>query len=151
MELSRPVRCLTSGAIGAVVLTTIHEKARRLDPDAPRMDLVAMRALRQMLRAAGARVPPRPQVHRLALAGDLIANSLYYSAVSAGSPAQTWLRGVVLGAAAGAGALALPPWLGLGHPPKSDRPRNQVMTVAWYLAGALAAAAAANAMRPRTT
>ncbi len=112
------------------------------------MDLLGMRALRQLFRSAGWRVPPAAQVRQLTLAGDLLANSLYYAAVSAPTAQQTWLRAVVLGGGAGAGALLLPRPLGLGDPPKSDRLANQVMTVAWYLAGALAAAAVANALRP---
>ena len=131
MTLSRPLRCLVSGVIGAGALTMIHETMRRRHPDAPRMDLLGMRALRQ-----------------LALAGDIVANSVYYAAISAPTAAETWLRAVALGSAAGVGALMLPGPLGLGEPPKSDRTANQVMTIAWYLAGALAAAAAANALRP---
>ena len=134
--------------MGAGVLTLVHETARRARPDAPRMDLVGMRALRQALRALGQRVPPREQVHRLALIGDLVANSIYYAAIPARSASATWVRGALLGAAAGVGALTLPSQMGLGDPPKSDRATNQVMTIAWYLAGALAAAAAATAMRP---
>lgn len=149
MTVPYPVRCLASGAVGATVLTLIHEKARRAHPDAPRMDLVGMRALRQALRALGQRVPPRQQVHRLALAGDLIANSIYYAAIPARTTTATWVRGALLGTAAGVGALTLPAQMGLGDPPKSDRPTNQAMTIAWYLAGALAASAAAIAMSPR--
>jgi hypothetical protein len=147
MSIPRPIRCMASGLVGASVLTAIHETARRRHPDAPRMDLVGMRALRQLLRAGGLRVPPRETVHQLALAGDIVSNSLYYATVSAPTARQTWLRGIVLGAAAGAGALKLPPRIGLGNPPKSERRANQVMTVAWYVAGGLAAAAAANLMR----
>jgi hypothetical protein len=58
-----------------------------------------------------------------------------------------WPRAVALGLAAGIGALVLPRRLGLGDPPRSFRPANQVMTVAWYLLGALATAAAAKPLR----
>jgi hypothetical protein len=108
MSVSRPLRCVASGLVGAGVLTAIHETARRRDPDAPRMDLVGMRALRQVIRGLGWRVPPRENVRQMALAGDLAANSLYYAAVDAGTPTQTWVRAVLLGTAAGAGALMLP-------------------------------------------
>src|SRR4051794_13851633 len=124
MRTSNPVRCLSSGVVGAAVLTLIHEKARRAHPDAPRMDLVGMRALRQALRALGQRVPPRQQVHRLALVGDLVANSIYYAAIPARTTSATWMRGALLGAVAGVGALTLPSQMGLGDPPKSDRPTN---------------------------
>ncbi len=48
-----------------------------------------------------------------------------------------------MGLLAGIGALILPQRLGLGAPPKSELFSNQVMTVAWYVIGGLAAAATA--------
>ena len=52
---------------------------------------------------------------------------------------RTWLRAVVLGTAAGLGAIVLPERLGLGTPPHSHRRTNGLMTVGWYVAGAAAA------------
>ena len=136
-----------SGAIGAGVLTLIHQGARRRLPRAPRMDVLGMRAVDRVTEWMGARVLPRPQLQRAALAGDLIANSLYYSMVPGRTASNTWRRGLMLGAMAGVGALSLPERLGLGTPPDSDSRSNQFMTVAWYVLGGLAAAAAANAFR----
>ena len=144
------LRNLVSGAAGAGALTAIHELGRRLRPDAPRMDIVGMRALVQGMLRAGTPPPDFDGLHRLALAGDLAANSLYYSAIPAATRAATWRRAAMLGLAAGAGALALPPRMGLGDPPHSGSRANQVMTVAWYVAGACAAALVANAMRDRS-
>ena len=45
-----------------------------------------------------------------------------------------------------AGALVLPERVGLGKPPHSGRRGNQFMTVAWYLAAGVAAAAVATAL-----
>ena len=56
-------------------------------------------------------------------------------------------RGIAMGLAAGAGALVLPRRLGLGDAPKSDHLPNQIMTVAWYLVGGLAAASAGRALK----
>jgi hypothetical protein len=141
------LRSLTSGAVGAVALTTIHELARRRFPNAPRMDVLGMRALRQYVPALEHERPRSTRLHQLALAGDLVANTLYYSAVPAANPARTWTRAAALGLAAGVGALLLPERLGLGAPPASELRANQAMTLAWYVAGAVAAAVAANGMR----
>jgi hypothetical protein len=140
------IKRLTSGAVGAVTLTALHELARRRLPTAPRMDLVGMRALRRL--APSLREPNlrSRDLHNLTLAGDLVSNSIYYAGIPARTPTATWTRAAVLGGAAGFGALLLPEPMGLGPPPHSDFRSNQVMTVAWYLAGALAAAAAATAM-----
>jgi hypothetical protein len=104
------------------------------------MDVLGVRALRRML-------PERhydtADLRRVALAGDLLANSAYYSAIAAPTLGETWLRAAVLGTAAGLGALLLPERLGLGPPPHSEHRDNQLMTVGWYVVGAAAAAVAA--------
>ena len=58
-----------------------------------------------------------------------------------------WTRAVAMGLAAGAGALVLPRRIGLGDAPKSDHIPNQIMTVAWYFVGGLAAACAGRALK----
>ena len=111
------------------------------------MDVLGERAIARTVRAAGGTLPLQPTLHRWALAGDLVANSLYYSVVACGRDAHLWTRGVALGLAAGAGALVLPRRIGLGDAPKSDHVPNQLMTVAWYLIGGLAAAAAGHVFK----
>src|SRR4051812_21042112 len=148
--MTQLTRRLTSGAVGAVALTTLHELARRKVANAPRMDLMGMRALRRMAPQLHEPHMPSERLHTVALAGDLLCNSLYYAAVPARTPASTWTRAAVLGLAAGLGALLLPEPMGLGPPPHSDRRSNQLMTVAWYVAGAVATAAAAIATQPRS-
>jgi hypothetical protein len=136
---------LGAGIAGAVVLTLIHETARHLMDDAPRMDELGERALVKMIEASGHRPPGEPALHRLALAGDIATNSLFYALVGKGKDA--WLRGGLLGALAGMGAAYLPPYLGLGNPPHGSNPKTQLMTIAYYLSGGLAAAAVAQVTR----
>jgi hypothetical protein len=127
---------LVSGMAGAVALTAVHQAARAVSDTAPQMDVVGMRALARGGEMAGAESPETHKgLYRAALAGDLICNSAYYSL------ATTYRRGAALGLLAGIGALVLPQRLGLGAPPRSELLSNQVMTVAWYLVGGLAAAA----------
>jgi hypothetical protein len=140
---------LLSGAVGAAALTTVHQLAQQVRRDAPRMDLVGMEVLARTIASAGGRVPRADRLFRITLAGDLISNGLYYSAVPAPSSAQAWRRATGLGLLAGAGALLLPRYVAAGDPPHSDSVANNVMTVAWYLAGALAAAACAELLRRR--
>ena len=110
-SISPVVTSLAAGLAGATVLTAIHETTRRVTPDAPRMDILGERAITKMMRGAG-RTPPRgKKVHRLALGGDIVGNSLYYAMVGSGRDA--WVRGAGLGLAAGIGAVLLPPVLGL--------------------------------------
>jgi hypothetical protein len=131
-----------SGFVGACVLTLVHESARRAVPDAPRMDVLGMRAIAGSLRAAGQEPPPEDELHSLALAGDVVCNSLYYSLIGVGRPEKAMLRGTILGVAAGVGAVLLPEPLGLGNAPSARTTETKVMTVGWYLVGGLAAAIA---------
>jgi hypothetical protein len=110
------------------------------------MDVLGMRALRRFVPALQHEQPRSSRLRRIALAYDLAANTLYYSAIPARTPAKTWSRAAVLGVAAGVGALLVPERMGLGDPPNSEIRANQAMTIAWYVAGALAAAVAANKM-----
>lgn len=138
---------LAAGLVGATVLTAVHQLARRITEDAPRMDVLGERAIARTIAAAGRPVPPEPRLHLWALAADLLANSAYYSLVTCGRNPGMWRRGLSLGLAAGAGALLLPRRLGLGDPPRADRTANQVMTVSWYLIGGLTAAAVGRQLR----
>jgi hypothetical protein len=133
------VKALAAGVAGAAVLTAVHETTRRVTRDAPRMDVLGERAIAKMMRGAGGTPPRGEGLHRLALGGDIVSNSLYYALVGSGRDA--WLRGAGLGLAAGIGAVLLPPVLGLGRAPRGLTARTKAMTVGYYLIGGLAAAA----------
>ncbi|MDQ5836364.1 MAG: hypothetical protein M3379_06230, partial [Acidobacteriota bacterium] len=68
-----------------------------------------------------------------------------YSLVGAGASRDALRNGALLGLAAGLAAVYLPEPLGLGRQPTEDSPQTQLMTVAWYLLGGLAAGAAYSA------
>jgi hypothetical protein len=93
-------RTLAAGAGGALALNAVHETVRRVRPDAPRMDVLGMRALARILGVMRIRPPRPPQLRRWALAGDLAANSLFYALLLGAHPARPWLRAVAGGALA---------------------------------------------------
>lgn len=134
-------RALGSGLIGAGALNLLHETARRVIPGAPQMQIIAMRALARAFYATDQLPPRRDKLYWLAMAGDLISNSLYYSLVALASRRHAWTAGVILGTLAGTGAVFLPRRIGLGDQPGGSRPERQVMTFAWYFVGGLVAAA----------
>jgi hypothetical protein len=113
------------------------------------MDVLGMRALRRWIPPLAHERPRSTRLRRIALAADLIANAVYYAGVAARSSSETYTRAAAMGVAAGIGAVVMPQRIGLGVPPESEHRANQVMTVAWYTAGALAAAVVANSMRHR--
>jgi hypothetical protein len=136
-------QALISGAAGAGVLTLLHETARHVVPNAPRVDVIGMRAIARPMDAMGQDPPDRDTLYYLAMAGDLVSNALYYTLVGMAEPENVWRRGALLGAAAGLGAAFLPPPLGLGRQPGQRFPATHLMTIGWYLAGGLVAAATA--------
>ncbi len=133
---------LLSGLAGATALTVIHESARRMHPDAPRMDTLGRRSIARGMEAVGLEPPDEDRLQAAALAGDVVSNSLYYSLVGLGGPSGALARGAALGALAGLGAVALPPLMGLGHRPGARTPQTAAMTFGWYLIGGIAAAMA---------
>ena len=138
------LKALGSGLVGAAALTLVHETARRYVDDAPRMDVVGMRAIAKTMQAVDVE-PPVP-LHEAALVGDLVSNSLYYGLVGLGAREDALRNGALLGLAAGLAAVYLPERLGLGRQPTEDSPQTELMTVAWYLIGGLAAGAAYQAL-----
>jgi hypothetical protein len=138
-----------SGLVGAATLTVVHELARRVLPDAPRVDVLGMRAIAASMRAGGQNPPPRDQLYWWTLLGDLASNALYYSLAASGQPRQALARGAALGLAAGVGAVAIPPLVGLGVDTQARTPTTAALTVLWYLIGGLATGAAAQALAPR--
>jgi hypothetical protein len=137
---------LGGGLAGALSLTLLHEAARRVLPSAPRLDVLGMRALAKSLRAVEQPVPDQNRLHNMALVGDLISNTLYYSLVSLGEGAHARRRGALVGLAAGIGAVVLPGPLGLGRGPSRRTVATQMMTIGWYLAGGLVAGVVAESL-----
>jgi hypothetical protein len=135
----RPLNAVASGLVGATTLTLLHELARRVIPEAPRVDVLGMRAIAAALRAGGTTPPPSGRLYWWALAGDLVSNSLYYSFAAIGAPKRAVWRGGLLGLGAGAATVALPPMAGLGTRPQARTLQTALLTVLWYFIGGLAA------------
>ena len=131
---------LVAGFAGSSVLTLIHETARRNIPQAPRADILGMRALEKGFFAAGKQPPTGDEMHRLTLGADIVANAGYYTLVAAAGRRAAWPTGIALGLLAGIGAITLPGPLGLGTEPTERTPQTKAMTVAWYTIGGIIAA-----------
>lgn len=133
---------VSGGIAGAFALTLLHETVRRINANAPRMDLLGMQALAKSLKSVNTPVPNEDKLFKITMAGDILSNSFYYSVAGIGGKEGALLRGTLLGLAAGIGAVYLPKPLGLNPAPASRTLQTKIMTVALYLAGGLAAGAA---------
>jgi hypothetical protein len=134
---------LGPGFAGAVSLTLVHQGARAVLRHPPRMDVLGMRSLRKVARWLGVRPPHGRALYQQSLIGDLVSNTLYYALVAMGRPRRIYLRGALLGALAGLGAVVLPPYLGLGERPSRAKRSTALLTVVWYTLGGLGSAHAA--------
>lgn len=132
---------LIGGLAGAISLTAIHETVRQFLPEAPRVDLIGVRALRQFMNKADVPLPALSTQRQMALGGDLVSNATYYSL--AGS---SYTRGILLGLAAGIGGVILPGKMGLGEAPTSRSTTTQLLTIGYYTLGGIVATAVTKAL-----
>ena len=138
------VRSTLGGLAGACTLTLLNESIKKIDKDAPRMDLLGMNAVARLMKGNNILTQTADRLFPVALAGDLVSNSLYYSMADAGNKKNTLIRGSLLGLGAGLGAVVLPKTLGLNDEATTRTLKTKVLTVTWYVLGGLVAAAAIN-------
>lgn len=140
-DISKTIlQSLGSGFVGACALTVLHETARQFIDEAPRADILGMRAIKKVMKKVDEEPPANDELHTWALGGDVVSNALYYSLIGLAKPEHAVLTGTALGFAAGVGAVALPGPMGLGTAPSSRTPATAAMTIGWYLVGGLATA-----------
>jgi hypothetical protein len=137
----RLINSLIGGFAGAIALNILHETVKRYYDKAPRVDLVGEEALEKSLEAAGINPPEGKNLYLATLAGDVISNGLYYSAIGMGNTKRVWIKGAIAGLTAGIGAVQLPSKMGLDDTPVTYTNQTKVLTIAWYLFGGLVAAA----------
>ena len=130
-----------SGLVGAIGVTAINQIAKRILPEAPRLDLLGLRLVAAGFQLVGAKPPHGLPLRIVALLGDLFSNSLFFGLVGLGRRRTAPLRGAALGLVMGAGATILPEPLGLGGSPTARTRTTAGRTVLWYLLGGLLAGA----------
>ncbi|KAA6433593.1 hypothetical protein FOE74_12945 [Rufibacter glacialis] len=143
--MNKWLRAGLSGLAGALAVTLVHESVRRFYPNAPRMDILGMRAIAKGLHFAGQTPPEADRLHTWSLVGDIVSNSLYYSLTGAGKKAL-W-RATILGAAAGVGGVVLPGPMGLGVAPSARTRQTQALTIGYYLFAGVVAGGVARWLR----
>ena len=127
---------LLGGLAGAVTLTAVHETVRQFLPEAPRVDLVGIRAIRQILNKTDLPIPGLKEQREMALGGDLLSNATYYSLAG-----TSYTRGLLLGIAAGIGGVYLPGKMGLGDAPTNRSTTTQLLTIGYYTLGGIVSVA----------
>lgn len=134
------LKSLASGLAGAAALTIAHQLLKENVDDAPRMDKLGRQALKHTLTKAGVTLPSRVGLRRYTFAGDIVANTLYYSLVGL-APEASLATGVALGLTAGVGAVALPEPLGLNPAFAGKSDKTKLLTIGLYALGGMVAGA----------
>lgn len=104
----RFVRAILSGLVAGAGLAAGQEALRRAGFDGVRRDRTAMPGV---ARSVWAGTRARSGRYAAALAGDVAAGTLFYSALMGGTPMRPIARGLTGGLLAGAAAVLLPPLL----------------------------------------
>jgi len=138
---------IAGGLAGALALNILHETVKHLDKDAPRVDLVGEEALSDIIKYTGHEPPKGKKLYAATLAGDIVSNALYYSAIGLGNKKDMIWRGAGYGLMAGAGAVFLTKPLGLNEKPVARTTKTKVLTATWYLFGGLVTALAIRGLK----
>jgi hypothetical protein len=137
---------LIGGLAGAISITIIHEIVRKIYPDAPRLDRLGEQGAVKLMEKTTGEKPAKKDMYGAALAGDLIANALYYG-VAAANAKHPIRRGGILGVTAGIGAVGLPGKMGLDKEYTAGSFQKKIITVGLYTLGGIIAGAAVNFFR----
>lgn len=137
----RWIRNMAAGLMGSVALNILHEVIRKNASNVPQVNLIGAEAVNKTLSQYGRPIQNPDDLHKVTLELDLIANAAYYSAIG-GSGKYIWPKAIAMGLTAGIGALKLPEPLGLDPTPVTATTQKQMMTVGYYLFGALVTALA---------
>lgn len=134
------VKSLIAGFAGATALNILHETLRKLDPEAPRIDLVGEQAVKKTAGALNLTKPTGNSLYGITLVGDILSNATYFAAIGVGSKKFMLLRAVGTGISAGLAALKGPAALGLNEQHVANTEKRKLMTVGYYVFGALVTA-----------
>jgi len=145
--MKRFTTSIIGGIAGAVTLNILHQTAKQVCSEAPRVDLVGEEALSKGLKHMGIRPPQGNALFTATLAADLLSNAAYYTMIGLGKKKYLLYHGAAHGLCAGIGALTLLKPMGLNSAPVKRTYQTQVMTVAWYTLGGIATGAVMYALR----
>ena len=143
------VKSLIAGFAGAAALNILHETMRKLDNEAPRMDLIGEQAVRKSAVALNIDPPTGNKLYGVTLAGDVLTNATYFAAIGMGGKKYMFLRAIGAGVSAGFTALKAPKPLGLNEEHVANSEKREILTVAYYVFGALVTAGVLRLMKKK--
>jgi hypothetical protein len=134
-------KVLSSGVVGAAAVAGLHQLARHLMKDAPRVDLLGEQVFAKLFAKLG-RAPPVSPSTLSWLVGNLGSDALLFGLVDAGSTTRPFARGAAVGTVVGAAAVVGPRLLRLGEKHTAKNARMALATMGLYVGAGVAAGAA---------
>lgn len=122
---------ILAGLGGAIALNLLHETIRKNFNNVPEINKVGEEALNKALDKVDMKITDHDQLYAATLAGDIISNGMYYATTATSG------FNVASGIMMGVGAVVLPQKMGLDDKPVAETTEKKVMTVAYYLFGAI--------------
>ena len=142
------VSSLAGGLAGALSVRLVQGILKKVDPNAPRLDLLRKQAAFKISDKINGEPVDAGKLNRFCAAGDIIGNTLYFS-LTAAAGKKALPMGSLLGLGMGAGALTLPAKLGLNSYFVAGTRKRKFMTMGLYLLGGLVAASVSKCLRKK--
>lgn len=131
------IKSMIAGFAGAAALNILHETLRKFDSEAPRLDLIGEEALQKSTKALNLPTPTGDKLYNVTLASDILSNATYYAAIGMGNKKFLLLKALGSGLSAGLAAIKLPEPMGLDDKPVASSDKRKIMTLGYYVFGAL--------------
>jgi hypothetical protein len=139
---------LIAGFGGAIVITLLNESLKNEVQKAPRLDLLGEEAVQKSMAFFGTKVENKDTLYKSSLSADLVSNTIYYGMIG-GEGKELWGKAAIAGLTAGIGGVFLPEKIGLNEQTVTKSFTTKLMTVGYYMIGALTTAAILQVMNKK--
>lgn len=124
------IKKMLAGLGGAIALNLLHEIIRKNFNNVPHINELGEEALQKVTDSTPLEISDPDKLYAATLAGDIVSNTVYYGTTATNHHFTS-------GLAAGIGAIVLPQKMGLNDQPVAENNQKKIMTVGYYLFGAL--------------
>lgn len=123
---------LVAGFGGAIALNALHQFVKKNYHGAPLFNEVEQEAVNKSLEKINLQIKDEDKFYNATMAGDVLSNGLFYTLTP-------FRMSTVFGALGGLGAIVLPKKLGLDNTPIAGTDKKKMITVGYYIFGAMVA------------
>lgn len=122
-----------AGFGGAIALSVLDKYVRKNFDEVPEFNEMGEQVIDKSLEVVNLQVKDPDKLYNATVAGDVFTNGIYYALTP-------FKMSTLVGALGGLGAIVLPKKLGLDNEPIAGTDKKKMITVGYYVFGALVAA-----------